>query len=106
MLKKEPSKRPSIKDVMKHPKIQGVLAQIQSGNKLAEATNMIDAATAQNADDDRDDDDANEAEMSAGAKRADLFDVDPLQKLSLDEFIQEIEKKCGSQAAQAYKLLE
>ena len=67
---------------------------------------MIDAATAQNADDDRDDDDANEAEMSAGAKRADLFDVDPLQKLSLDEFIQEIEKKCGSQAAQAYKLLE
>lgn len=41
----------------------------------------------------------------AGPTRNIEFDIDPLQKLPVNEFIDEIAKKCGQQAVQAYELV-
>ena len=84
MLRKEPHKRPNIKQVLRHPKIEGTLSKIGQPSNNALLNQNDDTA----ADEERDDDDSvMEGESSTGPTRNLEFDIDPLQKLTMDEFI-------------------
>ena len=103
MLKKEPNRRPNIKQVLKHPRIEATIAKLGQSIENTSVDPTEDTA----ADEDRDDDDSVvEGEASTGPTRNLEFDIDPLQKLTMEEFILEMEKKCGAQAGQACQLLE
>lgn len=56
--------------------------------------------------DDQEDRDEEDQQLEPGPTRNLEFDIDPLQKLPIDNFLQEISKRCGDQSATAYEIVK
>ena len=88
MLKKEPERRPNIRQIMKHPAVDKALAKVVSEPSSADDMQADVYDPLHEDDENRDDDDGEGFEP--GTMRDLEFDIDPLQKLPIDQFVQEI----------------